>query len=213
MAALTEDDARALTPFVESQCRKVAARYDGVNAEDLQQEVWVKLIEGALPLTSEYVARDELGRLSKAVYNIAVTWCEKDKRRKMREAGIDWRDDYNYSRPEVARLLPLALDAGNIPGLSGDGLHDGPSAKSDPAYGGGLLASLIDVRSAYDKLSESDQAFILTVIGLDTNWDDVAATTGIKASSAYAKYMRILDRMVTRFLGRKTDEEDEVESP
>jgi hypothetical protein len=123
----------------------------------------------------------------------------------LRELGIDWRDDYNYSRPEVARLLPVALDPESIPGLSGGELHDGPSAKSDPAYGGGMLASLIDVRSAYAKLSDADQQYVLTCVGLDQNWDQIAATTGLLASSAYAKWMRILDRMVTRHLGRKTD--------
>lgn len=208
MGSPTEVDLTPLAPIVQRQSEKVAARYDGVEADDLAQEVWVHIMEGGLPKAPEYIETGQPGRLTNAVYNIAVKWCETDKRAKLKAAGIDWRDDYNYSRPEVARLLPMALDSAIVPGLSGDGLHDGPAARSDPAYGGGMLAGIIDVRVAYSKLSEPDRQFVLIVVGLDTNWDQIAATTGLLAQSAYAKYMRILDRMVTRHLGRKTDEDE-----
>lgn len=198
-----------LSPIVDAQAKRVAARYEGVEVEDLAQEVWVWIVEQSSPALVAYVAQDQKGAVTRSIYNAAVNWCEADRKRKLRSQGLDWRDEYTYSRPEVARLLPLALDSQAVPGLSGTGLHDAPSAKSDPAYGGGMLASLIDVRSAYNKLSDADQAFVLTVIGLDSNWNDIAATTGVQANSAYAKWMRILDRMVTRHLGRKTDAEDE----
>jgi hypothetical protein len=94
-----------------------------------------------------------------------------------------------------------------IPGLSGGGLHDGPSAKTDPAYGGGMLASIVDVRVAFAKLSESDQQFVTLVVGFDSQWDTIAVHTGMQGNSAYAKFMRILDRMVTRHLGRKRDDD------
>lgn len=208
MASLTADDTETIRKIVSRQTDIVAGRYEAVDAEDLAQEVWVWILEDSAPALAQYIAEDHLGRLTKAVYNYAVKWCERDKRQTV---GYNWRDEYNYTRPEVARLLPLALDSSTVPGLSGTGLHDGPSAKSDPAYGGGLLASLVDVRTAYSKLSEDDRNFVLVVVGLDANWEQVAATTGLLANSAYAKYMRILDRMVTRHLGRKTDEDDDAE--
>lgn len=209
MAQLTDAEIAYLTPVVNTQAARVAARYEGVETDDLAQEIWLWIVEESSPALHEYIAADHAGRTAKSVYNAGVKWCEADRKRKLRALGIDWRDDYNYSRPEVARLLPLALDSSTVPGLSGTGLHDGPSAKTDPAYGGGLLASLIDVRTAYSKLSPDDRDFVLIVVGLDTKWEDVAATTGLKAQSAYAKWMRILDRMVTRHLGRKTDDGDE----
>lgn len=208
MDQLTSAEVNYLSPIVDQQAKRVAARYEGIEADDLAQDVWVWIVEQSSPALREYIAADQAGRVAKSLYNAAVTWCERDRKRKLRALGIDWRDEYNYSRPEVARLLPLALDSAAVPGLSGSGLHDGPSAKNDPAYGGGMLASLIDVRSAYNKLSELDQAFVLTVVGLDSNWNDIAATTGVQANSAYAKWMRILDRMVTRHLGRKTDDDE-----
>lgn len=206
MASLTEAEVSVLVPIVESEAKRVAGRYDGVEAEDLTQELWVWIMEKSSPALAKYANEGQHGALARSVYGAAVKWCERDKKRRLAEQGINWRDQYTYSRPEVARLLPLALDPASVPGMSGQQLHDGPSAKSDPAYGGGLLASIVDVRTAFSALSESDQKFVGVVIGLDTNWEDISRTTGLKQNSAYAKWMRILDRMVTRHLGRKTDD-------
>lgn len=209
MASITASEAETLDPIISRQSEIVAKRYDGVEAEDLAQEVWVWVVEEASPALLGYLADGHLGRLTKSVYNAAVKWCERDRKRRLKEAGIDWRDEYNYTRPEVAKLLPLALDPATIPGLCGGDLHDGPASKSDPAYGGGMLAGIVDVRAAFSRLSGPDQDFVQIVVGLDSNWNDIAATTGLRAQSAYAKWMRILDRMVTRHLGRKTDDDDE----
>lgn len=209
MASITDAEVKYLSPIVAAQASRVAARYENVEADDLAQEVWLWIVEESSPALRQYIADGHDGRIAKSVYNAAVKWCETDRRKRLREAGIDWRDEYVYSRPEVARLLPLALDPATIPGMSGGQLHDAPSPRNDPAHGGGMLAALADVRYAFRCLSEPDQAFVLTVVGLDTNWNDIAATTGIQANSAYAKWMRILDRMVTRHLGRKTEIEDE----
>ena len=207
MEALTRTEIDYLTPIVEAQAKRVAARYEGIETDDLAQEVWVWLVEESSPALRGYVAADQAGRVAKSLYNAAVTWCERDRKRKLREAGIDWRDEYNYSRPEVARLLPMALDYGAIPALAGRELSDMPGAKADPAYSNDILASLIDVRNAFGALSGADQDYVRVVIGLDSNWSDIAACTGVQANSAYAKWMRILDRMVTRHLGRKVDDE------
>jgi hypothetical protein len=207
MAVFTEAEAAGLQIIFGRQAEKVAARYEGVDPDDLAQEIWVwALSEGAERIRG-YLEAGHEGRLTQAAYYEAVAWCESEKKRLLAAQGYNWRDDYTYTRPEVARLLPLALDPATVPGLSGGQLHDGPAAKTDPAHGGGMLASLIDIRTAFAKLSDGDQAFVLTVVGLDARWADIAATTGIKAESAYAKWMRILDRMVTRHLGRKTDDD------
>jgi len=211
MASLTDAQVAYLVPAVEKQAQKVAARYENVEAEDLAQELWVWIMEESSPALKKYIDDDLPQIAHRALYNAAVRWCEQDKKRRMREAGINWRDQYTYTRPEVAKLLPLALDPASIPGMSGQQLHDGPAARNDPAYGGGMLAAIADVRFAFSKLSESDQRFVGIVIGLDTNWDQISRTTGIRANSAYAKWMRILDRMVTRHLGRKTDADDDDE--
>lgn len=192
-----------LGEIAQRQARTVAPRY-GMDPQDVEQEVWLYALE-AQAQVRKYLDAGHNGRVAKMFYNAAVKFCEREKRANL---GYDWRDDYNYSRPEVARLLPLALDPATIPGMQGGALHDGPSSRSDPAYGGGMLASLVDVRTAFGKLSEPDQEFIKLAVALDSNWNAVGVHLGMQPNSAYAKYMRILDRMVTRHLGRKTDDED-----
>jgi DNA-directed RNA polymerase specialized sigma24 family protein len=190
--------------MIETNAAKIAARYDGIDADDVTQEIWVWWLSDGAPAVARYHRDGQRGRLAKAIQNAALNYCEREKKLTL---GYDWRDDYNYSRPEVARLLPLALDPATIPGLSGGGLHDGPSAKADPAYGGGMLASIVDVRSAFGKLSDDDQEFVKLVVAFDSRWDAVGIHLGIQPNSAYQKYMRILDRMVTRHLGRVTDDD------
>lgn len=207
MVSLTAAEVKLIEPVVKAQSAKVAHRYEGVEAEDLAQEVWLSLLTDASDTMYAYIQRGELGRATKAIYNAAVTWCERDKKRRLKEAGINWRDQYNYNRPEVSRLLPMALDPATIPGVQGGDLHDAPSSKSDPAYGGGLLASLCDIRSAYAQLSEPDQQYLTICVALNNEWDRVGPNTGQQANSAYAKYMRILDKIVKR-LGRKTDDDE-----
>jgi len=199
--------------LVDKQARSVATRYPHIDHEDVAQEVWcwwygagaagVAKYKELMQDRDEKIAAEAKRKLTRAITNAAVNYCERERKANL---GYDWRDDYNYSRPEVARLLPLALDPATIPGLSGGGLHDGPSAKADPAYGGGMLASIVDVRTAYGKLSADDQEYVKLCIALDSKWDAVGIHLGIQANSAYAKYMRILDRIVTRHLGRVTDD-------
>jgi hypothetical protein len=203
MAEFTDAEFIELSRIAKQQAQLVSVRYNGVDQGDTEQEIWVWLLANRQQMR-KYLDAGHLGRIAKSFYNAATAYCEREKKATL---GYDWRDDYNYSRPEIARILPLALDPTTIPGLSGSGLHDGPSAKSDPAYGGGMLASIVDVRVAYRKLSEADQKYVALVVALDSNWDQVAAHTGMKANSATAKYYRILDRMVTRHLGRKVDDD------
>jgi hypothetical protein len=202
MAVLTDAEVQVLRRIVDAQAAIVARRYEGINAEDVGQEVWVAFLDGDAATVSKYLAAGHEGKIAKVAYSAAIRYCEKERKSTL---GYDWRDDYTYSRPEVARLLPLALDPTAIPGLSGSALHDGPSVRSDPAYGGGMLASIVDVRVAYEKLSDEDQQFLMLCVGFDQAWEYVGLHTGLQPNSAYAKYMRILDRMITRHLGRKVD--------
>lgn len=199
MAELTETEIK----MVQRQGKAVAARYEQ-DPDDVTQEIWVWWFgEGA-----NYVAKcrqsDERTKLYKAAYNAAIRYCEKERKATL---GYDWRDDYRYTRPEVQRILPLALDPEYIPNLAGGGLNDEPASPKDPACGGSLLASIVDVRNAFVQLSDSDAAYLITaVVKHDHDWAAVSAETGLKESSAYAKYMTILDRMVTRHLGRNNEE-------
>jgi hypothetical protein len=197
-----------ILPSVAELITQIAAhatpKYNGVvEQSDVEQEMWVWVLSSGATLTTQYTN----GEVDEKLYrfklrNSAVKYCERERKSTL---GYDWRDDYDYSRPEVARLLPLALDPSSIPGLSGGSLHDGPSAKSDPAYGGGMLASIVDIRAAFAKLSPADQGFVQSVVDHDLDWDTIAEHHELASNSAYQKWMRILDKMVTKHLSRRFD--------
>jgi hypothetical protein len=132
VASLTDTEIETLVPIVELQAKRVAARYEGTEADDLAQDVWVWIAEESSPALRDYIATGHIGRLAKSVYNAAVNKCEKDRKAALRELGIDWRDDYNYSRPEVARLLPVALDPESIPGCRAENCTMAPRLNLTP---------------------------------------------------------------------------------
>lgn len=200
MGALTDSDVKALSELVQASAARVARRYDCVAVEDVAQEMWLWACEN--PDYVQHKIEDHTGILSLNFYRVGMTYADKEWKESV---PGDWRDQYRYSRMEVARILPLALDPTSIPGLSSGALHDGPSSKSDPAYGGGMLASIMDVRIAFGKLSLTDQDYLSACVEYDLDWPRVAPLFGLLETSAYAKYMTILDRMVTRHLGRRDD--------
>jgi hypothetical protein len=199
MATLTDAEVRDLADLVEVSAHRVARRYDCVSQEDVAQEIWLWACENPDYIRAKMT--DHTGILALNFYRAGMTYADREWKELV---PGDWRDQYTYSRMEVSRLLPLALNPATTPGLSGQ-LHDGPSSKSDPAYGGGMLASIVDVRIAYRKLSLTDQDFLSACVEYDLDWIRIAPLFGLAENSAYAKYMRILDRMVTRHLGRKDD--------
>lgn len=202
MATLTDAEVRTLTATVDRTAERIAQRYDSIEADDVAQEMWLWMLDAGADYVRTCIDNDHMGRLARAVYHAGIRYAEREWKASL---PYDWRDQYNYTRMEVARLLPMALNNDEIPGLSKGDLHDGPSSKSDPAYGGGMLASLMDVRIAFTKLSDADQIFLGVCVDYDLDWPRVAAEFSLLENSAYAKYMRILDRMVTRHLGRKDD--------
>lgn len=63
--------------------------------------------------------------------------------------GYDPNDQFYYSTGLVRELIPLAV-AG--PELPAPGITDRPTTQGDPAEGGNMLAMMLDVRSAIEKL-------------------------------------------------------------
>jgi hypothetical protein len=115
MAALTESELHEFMagPVMDAARRQagiVADRYAGIEQQDVEQEIWVWFYGDGKRKAQRLVLKGDIAPVEKAFYNAAVDYCERERKASL---GYDWRDDYNYSRPEVARLLPLALDRGH----------------------------------------------------------------------------------------------------
>jgi hypothetical protein len=86
---------------------------DIVERDDVYQELWVWLLEPkGRKYTERWLAEGQQGKLARALYNAGREYVERERRAQL---GMDWRDEYRYSRPEVSRLLPFALDPDYAP--------------------------------------------------------------------------------------------------
>lgn len=133
----------------------------------------------------------------RAARNVAVLFCE---RRKAEQSGYQVEDVYYYSREQVARLVPLAVEDVTIPGVP----ESTRRAPSDPAEGGNVLALISDVRKAISGLPRSDVALVVAGYeATDQEWNALAAQMAVKAPSLRRRYNRILDRIVQTLGGSR----------
>jgi RNA polymerase sigma factor (sigma-70 family) len=131
---------------------------------DLTQEAWAFVLSRA----------DDFNKLLDDESEIQRKWNEKKiawqirrnleryaRREKASKSGYQINDEAYYDTVTIAQLLPFviksvvtdtALEQSQI--LVNDGTPRKPSA---PAEGGNLLAMLIDIKKAYEKLDKQDQ--------------------------------------------------------
>lgn len=143
----------------------VARRYRAyVEKADLLQEAWAFVLSKA----------DQFNELLTTDNEIQQKWNEKKmawqirraleryaRKEKASKSGYQINDEAYYDTITIAQLLPFviksfvndtALEQSQI--LVNDGTPKRPSA---PAEGGNLLAMLVDIKKAYEKLEKEDQ--------------------------------------------------------
>lgn len=143
----------------------VARRYRAyVEKADLLQEAWAFVLSKA----------DQFNELLTTDNEIQQKWNEKKmawqirraleryaRKEKASKSGYQINDEAYYDTITIAQLLPFviksfvndtALEQSQI--LVNDGTPKRPSA---PAEGGNLLAMLVDIKKAYERLEKEDQ--------------------------------------------------------
>lgn len=151
--------------IVVSVVSVVARRYRAyVEKADLLQEAWAFVLSKA----------DQFNELLTTDNEIQQKWNEKKmawqirraleryaRKEKASKSGYQINDEAYYDTITIAQLLPFviksfvndtALEQSQI--LVNDGTPKRPSA---PAEGGNLLAMLVDIKKAYEKLEKEDQ--------------------------------------------------------
>ena len=151
--------------IVVSVVSVVARRYRAyVEKADLLQEAWAFVLSKA----------DQFNELLTTDNEIQQKWNEKKmawqirraleryaRKEKASKSGYQINDEAYYDTITIAQLLPFviksfvndtALEQSQI--LVNDGTPKRPSA---PAEGGNLLAMLVDIKKAYERLEKEDQ--------------------------------------------------------
>lgn len=160
----------------------------GVEREDIEQEIllwWYqestqKMLESGKP--EHYISR--------AAWYEGKKYCEKERKHAL---GPDYFRQLDYQAGEVRALLPTALDdEGLILAGAVDG-EGGGKSNSLASERGTNMAKVMDVRWAFDQLSEDQQVSVRAVVD---GWADEFATLhGIQADSVSRNFNRVTARM------------------
>jgi RNA polymerase sigma factor (sigma-70 family) len=131
---------------------------------DLLQEAWAFVLSRAEHFNEVLSDENEVQRKwneKKVAWQIRRTLERYARKEKATKSGYHLNDEAYYDTVTIAQLLPFviksfisdtALEQSQI--LVNDGTPRKPSA---PAEGGNLLAMLVDIKKAYEKLDKQDQ--------------------------------------------------------
>ena len=131
---------------------------------DLLQEAWAFVLSRAEHFNEVLSEENEVQRKwneKKIAWQIRRSLERYARKEKASKSGYQLNDEAYYDTVTIAQLLPFviksfisetALEQSQI--LINDGTPKKPSA---PAEGGNLLAMLVDIKKAYEKLDKYDQ--------------------------------------------------------
>ena len=134
---------------------------------DLLQEAWAFVLSRAEQFNELLSDESEVQRKwneKKVAWQIKRTLERYARKEKATKAGYLINDEAYYDTVTISQLLPFvikssltdtALEQSQV--LVNDGTPKKPSA---PAEGGNLLAMLVDIKRAYDKLDKQDQLIL-----------------------------------------------------
>jgi len=137
--------------LIPSLCRK----FPGLDPDDVAQQAWSgilerrdhleALLEDGQPETARHNAKD---LATKAVLSMFREQRRHDRAVKALNSGYDVEDETFYSLGQLMQLLPVYLDKGVQPEAP-KGRDVSPPGYGDPAEGGGWLAMMLDVDTAF----------------------------------------------------------------
>ena len=142
----------------------VARRFKGwVDKEDLIQECYAWAV-GRNKQFSEQLDEPNLAkrqhnekRIAYQMRRVAERYARKEKATK---AGYQTGDEAFYDTTTIAQLLPFVIQSvlhGTVMQQAQDMINDGtPKKPSAPAESGNLIAILLDIKKAYEKLDVDD---------------------------------------------------------
>ena len=155
----------ALDDLVTSVVTIIHRRYrQWVEKGDLLQEAWAFVLSRAEQFNEALEDENEIQRkwnekrVAWQIKRNLERYCRKEKANK---SGYQINDEAYYDTVTIAQLLPFviksfvsetALEQSQI--LINDGTPRKPAA---PAEGGNLLAMLVDIKKAYERLEKEDQ--------------------------------------------------------
>lgn len=174
-------------------------KYNMVELDDIKQSLYEWFVSHPRKL-SEWEAigaKDTKNLLYRSLRNQALDYCQLWKARSL---GYETSDLFYYEPAMIEALLPAIIrgDVTVAPVLS-LGMPGRPPA---PAEGGNLMAMMVEIKAAYDKLNTEDKSILYLKYAESLDYATIATTLDISSDdAARMRHNRAIKKLITRLGG------------
>lgn len=196
--------------MVQTLATEYARKYTMLDRDDIGQELWVWFVGHPRKykewLELEQKDRDKL--IAKSLRNAAITYCEREKARKV---GYDTSDLYYYDVSVVEAFLPSIISETYVIPIKIQDLN-AKFGSGDISDGNNWLALRSDIASGYYKLSEAKQNVLRLRFSVEQpDWASLAKDMDSTAEGARKKVERALNSLVKNLGGWKAYRDEETQ--
>ena len=177
-----------------------ARKFNGIDVQDIRQELWLWFASHPNKVStwiSEKEPKEVANLFARSLHNAAKDYCLKEK---AIIEGFNLNDYFWYSKDFIKMLLPAVLsdDWKKVEVFSSE-----VKAQKSPAESGDWMAYSADIKKAYERLNDKEQALVLMFYGNDADGETLHKELGGDRPTARATQMaanRAINKMVN-FLG------------
>jgi len=204
---MSNDDLIAtVEPFVRAAAASVARRYrSAVTYGDLSQEgfTWALTHRGTINSRLEDGKRGEYRLIAQLAGHMQAV----ARQEKATKAGYSPEDEVFYTTGMLEKALPAVWDASYMIGPPVDGGEKVGRSTKDPAAGNDWLASVVDVRRAWEQteLSDEQREALELRYRFRLSQQGVADQQGTAKSTANARINTALRDLIDTLGGRRPE--------
>lgn len=174
-------------------------KYNMVELEDIKQSLYEWFVSHPRKLTEwEAVGeKDAKNLLYRSLRNQALDYCQLWKAKSI---GYETSDLFYYEPTMVEALLPSILrgDITSAPILN-LGMPGRPPA---PAEGGNLMAMMVEIKAAYDKLGVEDKSILFLKYAESLDYASIANSLDLSSDdAARMRHNRAVKKLIIRLGG------------
>jgi DNA-directed RNA polymerase specialized sigma24 family protein len=174
-------------------------KYEMVELEDIKQSLYQWFVEHPNKLNEwESIGeKDAKNLIYRSLRNDALDYCQKWKAKSL---GYETSDVFFYESDIIEALLPSVL-RGDF-GVSHKLNLVGPVKPPAPAEGGNLMVMMIEIESAYLKLSPEDMDILFYRHADSMDYSDIATEMDISSGDAVRmRHNRAIKKLINRIGG------------
>ena len=195
--------------LVRASAYAIHRRFSGyVDLEDLVQELQIYVLQRPQLLTdleaaytvskdeTKWVARKLMARFRRHIEKIS-------RREKAAKLGYQMGDEFFYDTALIATLLPVALQFETQGAVLVNQVDDGTPRKPPvPSEGGNVLGMVIDVRAAYELITDDEQLLLEQRYGKDPLiLSDIAVAWNVSDSTIDRRIQVALRKLIDNLGG------------